>query len=522
MDRREGRGLAAVRPDADVALDPMGRAEPVARAANGNEHFVRLTRDLGRYGAGMAASKVLMVLTLPVATRLFPPREFGLVELLTSFATIGATICLFGMDSAVEALYFDPWYAARRRALVSTTFGFLLASAVVGVGVTAFFGGALSQAMFGTPQYGSLVVLAAVVAALTALAKFGTYLARMEFKAWAVAVIAFLTGPGSLLVILAITLVWGASVYAWQAGLIVGGAAALTISLYFVRHYLTRHLSPQMLRSMLPIAGLFFASSLVALLATTMERYLLARLVSVEQMGIYAVATRLASYLSLVLGTASLAWGPLALKIYHENDAFEATYRKGLTYYLVGASALGLALTAFAPEIVRVLTVRAYQGAVLAVGGVAIAAVAGSVPMITAVGLILKKRSGVICAIASLALAVNVAISLLLIPRIGILGAALATAMGQIVFAVASYLCTEYLLAPFRFDRRIAITIAVVALAYVAVLSYLTATSGVGQSLPIRALVWASFVPSLILFRCVTRGDLRELKTLTFAAVGRS
>jgi len=498
----------------------MGRREDAG--LNGNEHFVRLTRDLGRYGVGMAASKVLMVLTLPVATRLFQPQEFGLVELLTNFATMGATICLFGMDSAVEALYFDPWYAARRRALVSTTFGFLIASSVLGVGLVALFANVLSQAMFGTGQYGSLVVLAAVVAGLTALAKFGTYIARMEFKAWAVAVIAFLTGPGSLLVILAITLVWGVSVFAWQAGLIVGGAAALTISLYFVRHYLTRHLSPLMLRTMLPVAGLFFASSLVALLATTVERYLLARLVSVEQVGVYAVATRLASYLSLILGTASLAWGPLALKIYHENDAFEATYRKGLTYYLVVASFLGLSLTAFAPEIVRLLTVRAYQGAVLAVGGVAISAVAGTVPMITAVGLILKKRSGVICAIASLALAVNVAASLLLIPRIGILGAALATAMGQVVFAVTSYLSTEHLLAPFRFDRRVAVTIALVALAYVGLLSYLTATPGVGRSLPIRAFVLITFVPSLVLFKCIALGDLRELKTLALGAAGRA
>ena len=89
-------GLARV----STAIDAV--ATPGAQASG--THFTRVAHDIGRYGIGLTLSKLLTLLTLPIATRLFAPAEFGIVELLTTLTASTTTVCLFGMDSAVEAL----------------------------------------------------------------------------------------------------------------------------------------------------------------------------------------------------------------------------------------------------------------------------------------------------------------------------------------------------------------------------------------------------------------------------------
>lgn len=485
-------------------------------------HLGRVAQDVWRYGAGMAASKVLAVLTLPIATHLFAPADFGVIELLTSVATLLTTVCLFGVDSAMEALYLDPAYADERPTLVSTGLWFLVSTSVVALIASVIFSGPISKLTFGEGDHRALLVVATVIAAFGALSKYGSYIVRLQFRPWAVTLINFFTGVGGVLIALALVQVAGASVGVWQFGLMLGGAVALVISLFKVRSELMLTFSVPLLRRIFPLAYPFFASSLVAVLAATVERYLLAGLSSVDQVGLYAVAARLSSYLATGLSSISLAWAPMALKIYYDNDRFEATYRKGLTYFMVGGSFLAIGLTAFSPEVVRLLAANAYAGATVAVGALCIAVVAGTVHLITTVGLILQKRAGLVFGIGTLSLIVNVLVSLLLIPRIGMLGAAIATAAGQIAFAWCSYLMTERLLKPFTFDGRAAALVALTSIGYVACLTWMTVVGR--SSVPMAALrggLWLSFVPALAMMRVITRDDLRDLVVVARHVVGR-
>lgn len=476
-------------------------------------HLSRIVQDVWRYGAGMALSRVLAVLTLPIATHLFRPADFGIIELLNSLSILLTTVCLFGVDSAMEALYLDPKYAEERTDLVSSGLWFLAVLAVVAVGAAAVVATPLAHLTFGDAAQGrrGLLVVATLIAGLGTMSKYGSYIARLQFRAWAVTTISFFSGVGGIMIALAFVQVAGPSVRIWQFGLLAGGAIALLVSLYMIRLELRWTMSGRLLRVILPLAYPFFASSIVAVLAGTIERYLLAGLGSVEQVGLYAVAARLSSYLGTLLSTLSMAWAPLALKIYYDNDRFEPTYRKGLTYFMAGASFIAIGLTTFSLELVALLTTRAYAGSVVAVGVLCFAVVAANVPMITTVGLIVRKRAGLVFGIGVLSLVVNVVVSLALIPRWGILGAAIATAAGQVAFAWASYAMTERLLAPFRFDGRAALLVATTAAVYIGLLSW---ASVAGVPIAVRVVAWLTFLPALILTGIASRADLDELKVI--------
>ena len=114
-------------------------------------------------------------------------------------------------------------------------------------------------------------------------------------------------------------------------------------------------------------------------------------------------------------------------------------------------------------------------------------------------------------AVGALSLAVNVGLSLLLIPRLGILGAALATAAGQVAFALASYALTQRLLAPFRFDGQRAATVPIVGVVYIALLSCASTGGGIAGDIRLRLLALVTFVPLLVGLGAVSRADLREL-----------
>ena len=67
------------------------------------------------------------------------------------------------------------------------------------------------------------------------------------------------------------------------------------------------------------------------------------RFVSLSELGIYAIANKLVSMLTLLVEPFKAAWNPLALSIQQQKEA-PRTYAKILTYFSAGGLGIGLAL----------------------------------------------------------------------------------------------------------------------------------------------------------------------------------
>jgi len=390
----------------------------------------RLGRHSAVYGLGGIVSRVLAVFLLPLYTRFLDTEDLGAVGLIVALSAVLVTILRLGISSAFFRFYFDSTDPVRRRLVVRTSFWFTMASATAGLA-----GG---------------VLLAEPIADLLGLddanlvrAGFVGIWAQMNYEQLTSLFRAEERSTAFVLASLAnIAVTVGATVLlvvAWEQGalgVIVGnftGTLVVYLALLAVhREQLGLQFSRPLLREMNRF-GIPLVPAALALIAVNFsDRFFLVHLASLDEVGLYEIGVRIASAMVLLLTAFRMAWPAFAYSIEDDAEA-KRTYAFVLTYLVVVASWLALALGLLAPWLVRLLTQpEFYEGervvAPLAFGGMAYAAY-----IVMAIGVGRAKRTQFNWVITGFAAVVNVVLNLILIPPYGIMGAAVATVASYVV-----------------------------------------------------------------------------------------
>jgi O-antigen/teichoic acid export membrane protein len=348
------------------------------------------------------------------------------------------TILRLGISSAFFRFYFDSPEPAQRRLVVRTSFWFTMASATLGVAA----GVLLAEPIADLLGLDDANLVRAGFVGIWAQMNYEqlTSLFRAEERSTAfvlasLANIAVTIGATILLVV-----VWEQG----ALGVIVGnftGTLAVYLALLAVhREQLGLQFSRPLLREMNRF-GIPLVPAALALIAVNFsDRFFLVHLASLDEVGLYEIGVRIASAMVLLLTAFRMAWPAFAYSIEDDAEA-KRTYAFVLTYLVVVASWLALALGLLAPWLVRLLTQpEFYEGervvAPLAFGGMAYAAY-----IVMAIGVGRAKRTQFNWVITGVAALVNVALNLLLIPPYGMRGAAWATvaAYGVMFLAMTWY-----------------------------------------------------------------------------------
>jgi O-antigen/teichoic acid export membrane protein len=129
------------------------------------------------------------------------------------------------------------------------------------------------------------------------------------------------------------------------------------------------------------------------------------------------------------------AWPAFAYSIEDDQDA-KRTYSFVLTYLLVAASWIALAIGALAPWLVAALTAPEYQRAQKAVALLAFAGAVYAGYTVLAIGSGRARKTQLNWVVTGVGAAVNVAINVALVPRYGMIGAAISTAVSYTVLFI--------------------------------------------------------------------------------------
>jgi O-antigen/teichoic acid export membrane protein len=172
------------------------------------------------------------------------------------------------------------------------------------------------------------------------------------------------------------------------------------------------------------------------------DRYVISGLLGEEALGLYAAGYNVCQYVQMVvIASVGQAIVPLSMQMFDQKgrDATAAFLARSLrTYVMLGAPVIA-GFAAVGPELLRALASEKYAAATgILPWVIAGMVVDGTAPMLGA-GLFIHRRTWTIMAIVSSCAAANIGLNLVLVPRIGILGAALAT--------LVSYAATSLLLA---------------------------------------------------------------------------
>lgn len=401
-------------------------------------HLRRLAGQTLIYGLGDAASRVVSLLLLPVYAHVFLPEEYGRLAVATLVGTLVGIVLEAGQRTAFFRLYYandDRRYRAR---LTGTVLLYLLASAALVVPALLLLLPLLASVAFSDQALVPLLRLSlgATFFEIGSVVPFAIFRARQEAGRYARVTLTRFLATAALNLFAVLVLKTGAAGILW---------ANLFTSAFFFVYCLRLTMAElewgmdwSLLRRLLTFGLPFIPANLAGWVLTLSDRYFLERFSGLGVVGVYAVGYSIAGVLNMMMGWFNTAWAPYCMSLTGQAEA-PRLYSRFLTYAFAAFCCLGLGLSLLAAPVLRLLAAEAYAPAASIVPWIVLSCLFYELYYVLSLGFDLTGRTRFPAIAIGLAALLNTGLNLLLIPRLGMTGAAVATAVSYALLPLLVY-----------------------------------------------------------------------------------
>lgn len=402
-----------------------------------------LAKDSAIYGGADFLSKLLAFFTFPLIAAALSPKAFGALELIATATTLLGMAASCGLSNALQRFYWDQDTPLSHRPLLVS--GGLMAMTVLTL-TAIILGSIVLLCIWPFIQQQDLplswvaIAAALVLMAANQLTQYLLDVVRLHMAPWRFLCVALISR------VLTASVGVGVVFYLHQGldGLLLAqtcvALAVLPLAMFAVRSDLVFRTSRKLVVKLVQFGYPFVFSGLAFWLFGSMDRWMLASMSSVEEVGIYSVAYRFASVVMFVSIAFGQAWSPLAIKIRTDHpDNYRSLYADVLTLLGYGMLLLGGAVALFAHELITLLMPTEYKNAALPLAVLSLGIVLQATQQVTAVGISLEKKTFIFARLAWISTGINFMLNWLLIPHFGATGSAWATTLTYLVLT-ASYM----------------------------------------------------------------------------------
>jgi len=238
-----------------------------------------------------------------------------------------------------------------------------------------------------------------------------------------------------------------------------------------------------------------------------------------SEVGVYSIGNTAATLVKFYSVAFSRAWSPFAFDTMRRDDA-SVLFGRMATYAFAVLVWVTLAVATFAGPAVVLLTPPAYHGAADIVPILALGIALQSLALFLSTSLNISKQSRAFPMTTLLAAVVTVAGHLLLIPRLGLRGAAVAVFAGQLALSVAMLVVAQR---AFRIEyetRRLAI-LTVVGVGLFALANVMAPTTG-AMGILLHLVAVGSFPVILLAVGFLHRREVAEVRAYIAALSDRT
>jgi O-antigen/teichoic acid export membrane protein len=460
------------------------------------------------YQASSLLAALLALFTLPLYTRHLTEAEFGYAETLLVLVILTSILLRAGMGEAFIRHWYDHDEAGARRRLARTTTSFVLVTTTLALIAGVLLAGPLSRLVLGTRDATLMAFGVVGIWTFTNL-EMAYALLRVEERrrAYMRASICNVVLTVTLTVLLVVVLDEGARGYV-IGNYAASGVVLIGLWLTAVREHVGLPHGRAALGPLLRYGGPTIPADAAVFLLNAVDRTYLLRTESPAAAGLYAVAVKLATAVIIAVRGFQLAWPPLAYSLAEDEQAARIYARVTTAYLLVaGVAVAGFEL--LGRWVVRLLAAPSFFEAQEALPWLALGwALYGLYLVLVTVAGRMRVTTRTLPA-AIVGLAVNVALLLVLVPPLGIEGAAIALCGAYVAMLAVLHLLTRRLFSvPFETARIAGIVLVAGGMAVAG--NLLLPTSGAGGFVS-RLAVWLAIFPALVAARVVSRDELRAL-----------
>jgi O-antigen/teichoic acid export membrane protein len=429
------------------------------------QQIKRLGSDTAIYGISTIIGRFLNFLLVPFYTNILLPGDLGIVSYIYSMIAFVYVLYSYGMESAYFK-YSSTLELGTAKENFTTPFLSLLATSAVFSSVILLGQSSVAAAMKIPEAYQTIIVYAAAIMAFDAITIIPFAALRMERKAKVFAAIKFV----NILINVVLNIVLLVVLKMGVIGIFISGfaASAVTLLMLFptISRNLTNNFNTPLWSGLLKFGLPFIPAGLATQAVQVIDRPILRALTDDATVGIYQANYRLGIFMMLIVQMYDFAWRPFYFSTVKEPNA-KQIFSRVLTYLLLFMCGVFLVLTFFIEEIVKIsigghhLIHPNYWSGLNIIPVVLLGYLFLGISTNLSAGIYIQKKTKFMPAISFAGAFVNVAVNYLLIPKIGILGAAWATFFAYFVMAVIVYFVVQRVYPiHYEWNRLVKITIA--------------------------------------------------------------
>jgi len=406
-----------------------------------------LYRHSSHYLGGRVAVMLLGFISFPVFTRIFSVAEYGAINLITNTVLLLTVLSKFGFQHSVQRYYPEGSASAgpdTLRRYYSTLF---YSTALLALALSLLF---IASLFFGAGRLlgitaGGTLLLACSLVMIRSLRSMQMNLMQMENKTRLFNGMDILQKALTIGVVCGLLFFWQKTVFAFFLGLVV--VEGLVLLQYLPVLGRRQLLSPGMfdvgfLRTAVAFSLPLMAAEISWVVLDSGDRFFIQHYLGAQALGFYAAAYGIAIYLQDVLmQPLQLALFPICMRVWNTEGkkATQDFLSRSLDQFILVAVAVVCVAIVTSRDVIVLLASRKFQEAHTLLPFLVIGLVLSAVTIYFRPGLMIHKRASKIAVATFYACILNIALNVVLLPRVGLVGAAIATTVsyGGIVLFLA-------------------------------------------------------------------------------------
>ena len=393
------------------------------------------------YGAGHIASRGVTFLLLPLYTNVFSPEEYGIISLVFTFLGFMNVILHYGLDASFLKHYVSADSKDRISILTNSYISIVLSTILI-VSILILFSRQVTDLLFGS-DLSQVSILAGGILFFDVLWSIHTLILRAEGKPVSYSLVSLLNVFLSLGLNLFLVLYLQMGVLGvLLSNLITSGVIFFATFPIIIKRISISTLSLKRWKKLMNFGLPFLPAGIFSMTLELSDRYILRYLTDLDTVGLYNAGYKLGMLMMLVVMGFNMAWQPYFLK----KEKSETKYIAKITTLI--AAILGLLwilLIVWVEDIVRFqigsfsFFGSQYWSSTQIVPIIALAYIFHAAYLLQIPGIFLMEKSSWITWVRGVGAITNILLNFLLIPSLGIIGAATATCLSFILMAVFIY-----------------------------------------------------------------------------------
>ncbi len=398
------------------------------------------------YSLGNISAKLIGFVLLPLYTKYLSTTEYGIFALLEVTSMIMVAVFSMKLSTAMMRWCSSEQDEKKTRSIVFTVY---ISGLVIILLLNTIFqpiAGGFSKIFFGNETFANYFVILFLSVSLEIMNLFAFDLIRLKEKPGFYVIISLIRFTAILLFNIYFIKFQGYGVKGILLGMLAGNAVVTIITLPFLFKNMTWSFNTRELKNMFRYGVPLIFSTIALMLLNLGDRYIMKYMLSYSEVGIYSIGYKIATITNLfIIQSFQTGFLPIAYKYYDKPDA-QRFFSKTLTYYTFALVMFSLVLSLFAKELILLFSNDVeFNAAYTIVPFISLALIFRGMQYLFSLGLHFVKKTQYNAYIVLTMAIVHVGLNLLLIPKFGMYGSAIATIISWFIMSsVFRYISNKF------------------------------------------------------------------------------